>query len=180
MIKIDAGRCSGCVRCEVSCSFFHSRMTGRSLSRVRVVRIEELGLDYPVVCRQCRERYCLGCPQEALSIGSGGEVRVQADLCTGCEACEEACPIGAIELAGGLPLVCDLCGGEPACVRECGLGALAYQSAGSSEQVSTAPFRDAGRGLTPEQKRERFARAETRALRERWLDRQGRRPGGAP
>ena len=47
MITLDLARCSGCSRCEVNCSFFHSGKIGRSGARIKVVKIEDIGIDYP-------------------------------------------------------------------------------------------------------------------------------------
>ena len=66
MITLDLSKCSGCSRCEVHCSFFHSGKIGRSGARIKVVKIEDIGIDYPVVCQQCRERYCTQCPEKAI------------------------------------------------------------------------------------------------------------------
>jgi carbon-monoxide dehydrogenase iron sulfur subunit len=70
MITLELARCSGCSRCEVSCSFFHSGKVGRSGARIKVVKIEDIGIDYPVVCQQCRERYCTQCPEKAIEVGA--------------------------------------------------------------------------------------------------------------
>jgi Fe-S-cluster-containing hydrogenase component 2 len=167
MITIDLTRCSGCSRCQVHCAFFHSGAVGRSAARIRVVKEEGCGLDVPVVCQQCRERYCRRCPEKALGVGPFGEIVVSDTLCTGCGTCAARCPIGAIELAGGLPVVCDLCGGDPRCVAACTLGAVRYEPE-LTAAVSLAEFRPGSRGLSPEAKRLRFAAARFEALRRQW------------
>jgi Fe-S-cluster-containing hydrogenase component 2 len=167
MIVIHPERCSGCERCQVNCSFFHAGSVGRSRSRVKVVKIEETGIDYPVICRQCRERYCTRCPESALEVGPLGQIVASPTLCTACGTCETLCPIGAIELYGDIPYVCDLCGGDPRCVAQCNMGAVEYLP-DEIETVSLAPFKKESRGLGPEEKRVRFALDQTRALRETW------------
>jgi anaerobic carbon-monoxide dehydrogenase iron sulfur subunit len=168
MIVLDLAKCSGCSRCEVHCSFFHSGKIGRSGARIKVVKIEDIGIDYPVVCQQCRERYCTKCPEKAVEIGPLGQIVVSPTLCTACGTCEIMCPIGAIELYEEIPHVCDLCGGDPRCVKACTLDAVCYQPE-VNETVTLKEFKKASRGLGPEQKRLRFALSRAEALRQNWI-----------
>jgi Fe-S-cluster-containing hydrogenase component 2 len=167
MITLDLAKCSGCSRCEVNCSFFHSGKIGRSGARIKVVKIEDIGIDYPVVCQQCRERYCTRCPEKAIEIGPLGQVIVSPTLCTACGTCEILCPIGAIELYEEIPHVCDLCGGDPRCVRACTLDAIRFEK-DISETVGLKGFKKGSRGLGPEEKRLRYAMRLSRELREKW------------
>jgi carbon-monoxide dehydrogenase iron sulfur subunit len=168
MITLDLARCSGCSRCEVHCSFFHSGKIGRSGARIKVVKIEEIGIDYPVVCQQCRQRYCTNCPEKAIEVGSLGQVIVSPTLCTACGTCEIMCPIGAIELYEEIPYVCDLCGGDPRCVKACTLDAVHYEPQ-VSEAVSLKEFKKGSRGLGPEEKRLRYAMSRAESLRQNWI-----------
>lgn len=125
--------CSGCRACELACSFAHERRYGSDASRVLVEKDESRGLDRPVVCRQCGVARCVQvCPNQALSKDAHHAVQVDPERCTGCRACEKACPFGAVRFLPGRtsPLICDLCGGEPACVKRCATGALTYGTAG--------------------------------------------------
>ncbi len=167
MLVIDSSKCSGCRRCEVSCSFFRTGKVGRTLARVRVVKVEGLGIDFPLICQQCSERYCLKCPESAIEIGPLGQVIVSPTLCTTCGTCQIRCPIGAIELVDDIPRVCDLCGGEPRCVQACSLGAISFEP-DTVETVSLSEFKKAHKGLGPEEKRVRFVMAATEDLRKRW------------
>ena len=67
MIQVDLYKCTGCRRCEAACAFFHTGRINPSLARIKVTLLYESGLDGPVVCQQCQERYCLKCPEEALT-----------------------------------------------------------------------------------------------------------------
>lgn len=165
---IDPEKCSGCCRCEVSCSFFHTGRVGRSSARIRVVKIEEKGIDFPVVCQQCTERYCTGCPESAIQVGDLGQVIVSPTLCTACGVCEKLCPIGAIQILGSIPLVCDLCGGDPRCVKACTLDAIIFEPQ-TKDRVLLAPYRMKGPSLPPGEKRFRFATASTLGLRQGWI-----------
>ena len=82
MIQIDMSKCTGCHRCEAACAFFHSGRVNRHMARVKVLNLYEMGVDGPIVCRQCQERYCAKCPANAISIGEFGQVVVSRTLCT--------------------------------------------------------------------------------------------------
>lgn len=168
MITLDPGKCSGCMRCQVSCSFFHSGKVGRSVARIKVVKIEGMGIDYPVVCTQCRERYCTRCPEKAIQVGPLGQIIVSPTLCTACGTCERLCPIGAIELYEEIPHVCDLCGGAPRCVQACTLEAIRYEPARSGV-VSLKEIRKYNRGRGAEEKRQQRALHCSSALRDEWI-----------
>jgi carbon-monoxide dehydrogenase iron sulfur subunit len=131
------------------------------------VKIEDKGIDVPVVCQQCRERYCTKCPESAIGIGRMGEIVVSPTLCTACGVCESQCPIGAIEIFNEIPHVCDLCGGDPRCVQECNLGAIVFEPR-VTEAVSLRQMRRESRKLSPEAKRVRFAEITSHDMRDHW------------
>jgi carbon-monoxide dehydrogenase iron sulfur subunit len=168
MIRVNVEKCSGCRRCEVNCSFFRSGKVGRSGAAIKVVKIEDQGIDFPLVCQACQERYCTKCPESAIEIGANGQVVVSPTLCTACGACEKLCPIGAIELYDEIPRVCDLCGGDPKCVTACTLGAICFEP-GTFGEVSLKELKKQAKGLSPEEKRVRFALAASKSLRDRWI-----------
>ncbi|MBW1731598.1 MAG: 4Fe-4S dicluster domain-containing protein [Deltaproteobacteria bacterium] len=168
MIRVDPSKCSGCVRCEVNCSFFHTGMVGRRSARIRVVKIEEIGIDFPVVCQQCVERYCTKCPEHAIEVGPLGQIIISPTLCVSCGTCETLCPIGAIELYEDIPYVCDLCGGDPRCVKACTLGAIYYEP-DAHGQISLRSFKAKTKKMSPGQKRLIFALESSRPLREKWV-----------
>lgn len=168
MITLELEKCSGCSRCEVHCSFFHSGKVGRSGARIKVVKVEEIGIDYPVVCQHCKERYCVKCPEEAIEIGPLGQIVVSPTLCTACGTCEIMCPIGAIQLFEEIPYVCDLCGGQPRCVEACTMDAIHYEP-DVTDTVSLKEYKKGSRGQLPEQKRLRYAMVGSRELRDRWV-----------
>jgi carbon-monoxide dehydrogenase iron sulfur subunit len=170
MIRLDASRCTGCRRCEVACSFFRSGRIGRGLARIRVVQIYEAGIDVAAVCLQCRERPCLRCPEDAVSVGPLGQIIVSQTACNLCGACEKNCPVGAVEIHGGIVYVCDLCGGRPACVEACTEGAIVFEPE-TTGIISLASERKGSAGLSPALKRLRFAEREGRAVRAGWENR---------
>jgi Fe-S-cluster-containing hydrogenase component 2 len=168
MITLELEKCSGCMRCEVHCSFFHSGKVGRCGARIRTVKIEETGIDYPVVCQHCQERYCTKCPEKAIEVGPFGQIIVSPTLCTACGTCETMCPIGAIELYEEIPYVCDLCGGDPRCVKACTMDAIHFEPE-VIETVSLKEFKKGTRGLKPAEKRLRYATKCSQYLRDMWV-----------
>lgn len=121
-IRINPERCTGCRICESICAFNKHEEFNPKRSRIRIVKVERFFLDVPVVCGQCPEPFCVAeCPSGALKKGEDHIIRVEEDLCTGCERCMDACPFRGISIdpLSKAAIVCDLCGGDPECVRWC-------------------------------------------------------------
>jgi carbon-monoxide dehydrogenase iron sulfur subunit len=125
--------CVGCRTCELACSFFHEKVFNPQKSRVQVIR-EELAISRPILCVQCSDPPCAAaCPQGAIVRDEKtGAVIVIEEKCTGCGACVEVCPFGAIWLhpEKRIAIKCDLCGGAPACVKYCPQRVLRYAGDG--------------------------------------------------
>lgn len=123
LISVNPKDCTGCRLCEMACSFHHEQACSSAMSRIKIVKDDEYGHHLVIVCMQCAEPYCVAsCPVEALRRnGETGIVLVDEELCTGCAACIEACPLEAISLDKEKNTVfkCDLCGGDPECVKVC-------------------------------------------------------------
>jgi carbon-monoxide dehydrogenase iron sulfur subunit len=138
-ILVNEGVCSGCRACEVACVAWHDGRFGTAAARIRVTKIEPLGVDHPHVCRLCRRAPCVAaCPTGALyKDETTGAVLLRADDCIGCSACVDECPFGmaALHPETGLALICDLCGGDPACVKRCATGAIVYDAAGAGARA---------------------------------------------
>ncbi len=138
-IEVREELCSGCRACEVACVVWHEGCFGTATARIRVTKIEPLGLDHPHVCRLCRRPPCVtACPTQALyKDETTGVVLLRPDDCIGCSACMDAGPFGmaALHPETGLALVCDLCGGDPACVKRCATGAIVYDEAGAGARA---------------------------------------------
>jgi Fe-S-cluster-containing hydrogenase component 2 len=159
MIVCDVEKCVGCRTCEVTCSTAHFGAVSPSLSRIRVAKLEEIGIDLAVACVGCEEKPCLGCSSEALSVGDRGEIRVDGEACSACAECVDSCPIGAVGFHDDAPLFCDLCDGEMRCVKNCPTGALRL----IDETISLEPYPG-----SPAQRRAAWARDEAGALRAAW------------
>lgn len=169
MICVDVSKCTGCKRCETACAFFHTEQVSNHLSRIKVLNLYESGVDSPVVCQQCTECFCINeCPNDALSIGSNGEILVDMDACSLCFSCEEACPIGAIQLFKEQVFVCNLCSGDPECIKACTEEALSLDS--QSGEISLSEFKNDSVILTPSQKRFEYVRKQGIELRKAWRE----------
>jgi Fe-S-cluster-containing hydrogenase component 2 len=170
MITIDLSKCTGCHRCETACSFYHTGKVSNRLARIKVVNLFELGIDGPVVCQQCQEKYCLDCPYNAISLGSNGQIIVSPTICKLCGRCEAACPIGAIQLFDGYVFVCDLCGGNPKCVEACTEGAITYEPSktGPSFKELKEQQKSEKSKLNSSEKRKRFIKEKGMKLRKEW------------
>lgn len=121
-IARELARCSGCRKCEIACSLFHEKRIWPEASRIRVFMLVP-GAEFPHFCAQCEGYPCVeACPVKALTVSDEtGAVLVNAEACTACGKCINACP-------GKIPhmhptekhiLICDLCGGKPQCVKVC-------------------------------------------------------------
>jgi len=169
MLTVNLALCTGCRRCETACSFFHSGRVSNRMSRIRVLNIYEVGVDAPMVCGQCRERYCIdSCPEGALSIGADGQVMLSPTKCRLCGVCEMSCPIGAIEIHNDIVYVCDLCGGDPKCIPACTEDAITW-TRGVDAPVSLARVKDDAKGLNPSERRFEHAMRQATDLRKEWL-----------
>lgn len=167
MIVIDISRCTGCRRCEVACAFFRTGRINRQKSRIKVLSLFEKGVDGPVLCQQCQERFCLSCPEKALSVGEYGQVIASPTVCCLCGLCEKLCPIGAIEIFQGIVYVCDLCGGDPECVKACTEGAITFRP-GLKKHPSLLSISKQTKGKNPSQKRRAYLGRKAKTLRKKW------------
>jgi carbon-monoxide dehydrogenase iron sulfur subunit len=166
LIQVDLHKCTGCKKCEVACAFFHTGKVSNRLARIKVLNLYELGIDGPVVCIQCEEKYCLKCPEEALSLGSSGQIVVSPTVCTLCGVCEKACPMGAIEIYENIVYVCDLCGGMPKCVDVCTEGAITF--AEREHGPSLDAIKKETNKMSPNQKRLCYLKKLGASVREKW------------
>jgi len=116
-LEINHKACWGCLTCEVAC-----KQENRAADGVKLISVSEekpemidgkLNFVFRVnLCRHCDEPPCAGaCPEEAITKRSDGIVVMDYGLCSGCQACIEACPYDAIDFDDekGIAQKCNLC-----------------------------------------------------------------------
>ena len=132
-LYIDAKKCTGCLQCEMACSFENTGTFNPAKSRIKVFDFHETGLKVPYTCTQCAEAWCMhACPVEAITKDRAtGAMIVSEATCVGCKVCTIACPFGTINYVADTGKVqkCDLCGGNPACAEACPTAAITYVDA---------------------------------------------------
>ncbi len=116
-LRIDNYLCWGCKTCEVAC-----KQENQAADGVKLISVQENGprmidekLDfvfYVNLCQHCDDPPCAeACPEEAISKRQDGIVIMDYDLCSGCQACIDACPYVAIAFDEdkGIAQKCNLC-----------------------------------------------------------------------
>lgn len=130
MLKIVPQKCTGCMQCELACSWVQTGTFQPSRSVIRVNVFDEEASYAPYTCLQCDEAWCMtACPVNAIGVDpSTGAKVVMQSLCVGCHLCTIACPFGTVFT---LPTTdkaskCNLCGGDPACAVACPTDAIEF------------------------------------------------------
>ena len=132
-LRIFPNKCTGCMQCELACSWVQTGTIQPSRSLIRVNVFDEEASYAPYTCLQCAEAWCMNaCPVNAIAVDedTGAKV-ILSSVCIGCHLCTLACPYGTVftlpateESAEGKAAKCDLCGGRPACLVACPTGAI--------------------------------------------------------
>ena len=149
-LHIDPEKCTGCLQCELACSYDNEGVFNPSKSRIKVFKFEDEGRFIPYTCTQCDEAWCMrACPVDAISVDATGAKVVSDSLCVGCKVCTIACPFGTINYNAdtGKVIKCDLCEGDPACATACPTDAISYIDAnmtGFDKMRAWAAKTDAG------------------------------------
>jgi carbon-monoxide dehydrogenase iron sulfur subunit len=132
-LHINADKCTGCLQCEMACSYENYGQFNLAKSRIKVFSFEEAGRKVPYTCTQCADAWCMkACPVDAIKLdaGTGAKVVMEA-TCVGCKVCTIACPFGTVNYMADVGKVqkCDLCGGSPKCAEACPTAAITYVDA---------------------------------------------------
>ena len=129
VLKIIPEQCTGCMRCELACSYMQSGTFQPAKSVIRVAPLEAHTSYAPFTCLQCAEGWCMtACPVDAITISPVDAKIVLDDQCVGCKLCTIACPYGTMfyDRDTGKATKCDLCSGDPACAEACPTQAIQW------------------------------------------------------
>jgi len=129
-LSISPGKCTGCLQCELACSYEHTGSFNPSRSVIKVFTFHHEGVFAPYTCTQCDEAWCQrACPVDAIKVDAATGAKVIVDSqCVGCKVCTIACPFGTVNYSAltGKVVKCDLCGGDPKCATACPTDAITY------------------------------------------------------
>lgn len=135
-LHINSAKCTGCLQCEMACSYAKEGVFNPAKSRIKVFTFHDAGRFAPYTCTQCVEAWCLQvCPVEAIVADAATQAKtVINDRCVGCKVCTIACPFGTVNYNpdSGTVIKCDLCGGQPACAEACPTAAITYIDAAAT------------------------------------------------
>jgi carbon-monoxide dehydrogenase iron sulfur subunit len=132
-LQIIPDKCTGCMQCELACSWVQTGTFQPSRSVIRVNVFDEEASYAPYTCLQCDEAWCMmACPVNAIAIDPATGAKVVLEkACVGCHLCTIACPYGTVFTLPGTDKAskCNLCGGNPACATACPTGAIEWAEA---------------------------------------------------
>ena len=140
VLRITPQRCTGCMRCEIACSYEQSGVFQPAKSVIRISPFEAHTSYAPYTCTQCDEAWCMvACPVNAITISPVGAKVILNDLCVGCKLCTIACPYGTVfyDPDTDKATKCNLCGGAPACASACPTQAIEYVEAESADWLGS-------------------------------------------
>jgi len=136
ILRFNTDRCTGCGLCELICSLGHVKACNPERSRIRILRMEEKGVNIQMFCQQCEDAVCIAaCPVSAINKNqSSGMVEIDYELCIKCKECLTACPYKGIyfDNTDDKIIKCDLCGGNPKCVTFCETKAIQFMEKDSN------------------------------------------------
>jgi Fe-S-cluster-containing hydrogenase component 2 len=129
-LRFDVGKCTGCLQCEIACSYAKEGLFNPAKSRIKVFHFHSEARFVPFTCTQCAEAWCaMTCPVDAIQVNDvTGAKEVNDKACVGCKVCTISCPFGAVnyDRATAKVVKCDLCAGDPECVKACPTQAIGF------------------------------------------------------
>ncbi len=139
-LKITPERCTGCMQCELACSFVQTGEFRPARSLIRVNIFDEEASYAPYTCFQCEEAWCMNsCPTNAIAINADTGAKVIIDqACVGCAVCTIACPFGTVFYNPDTKraVKCNLCDGAPACATACPTNAIEFHEISAADWVA--------------------------------------------
>lgn len=166
---VDTTKCSGCKTCQVACKDRSDIEVGKQWRRTYeycggswtegeqgTYHQDVFAYYISISCNHCSNPVCVkACPTGAMyKERSTGLVKVNQDLCIGCESCARACPYDAPQIDPQRKVMtkCDGCsdrvakGLKPSCVMSCPQRALDFalidelkQQYGNDSDISGLP-----------------------------------------
>jgi tetrathionate reductase subunit B len=162
---IDVDKCSGCDLCIIACKdehvgsgyspwtkpqpdVGHFWIDVQSMERGQIPRVKMTYL--PLLCQHCANAPCIkACPENAIKRRDDGLVWIEAEPCTGCGLCQDACPYDVIYMNEELEIAqkCTGCahrvdeGSLPRCADVCPHEAIVF---GDEADRAFAEAKDTG------------------------------------
>ena len=76
-LHISPDKCTGCLQCEMACSYENYGVFNPASSRIKVFDFHETGRKVPYTCTQCDEAWCMhACPVDAIRVGRGTGAKI--------------------------------------------------------------------------------------------------------
>ena len=68
-LHIDPVKCTGCLQCEMACSYENEGIFNPAKSRIKVFTFHHEGRFAPYTCTQCADAWCQkACPVDAIQV----------------------------------------------------------------------------------------------------------------
>jgi len=137
LLALKPEECTGCRTCELVCALHNQHENNPAKAALRVKGLFPAPGHYELrICDQCGECARV-CPTEAIYRTDDGVYLIDESLCTGCNACVAACPLGVMFTHGSMesPIKCTSCG---ECVTYCPKKVLAMEG-GRGSTAATRP-----------------------------------------
>ena len=129
-LDLDPNQCTGCLQCEMACSWENYRSFTTAKSRIKVFTFHHEGRFVPYTCTQCDEAWCMvACPVDAIQHDRRPARRSCSTPRASAARCARSPAPSALSTTSprrARSQKCDLCDGAPACATACPTGAITY------------------------------------------------------